>query len=77
MNENCPCEAVRELKKTVEQHEKQLHDGNTSFALIKKDLEYIKSSLDRKSRFNSQSIAAVMQAICTLAVAIIAAKLGL
>lgn len=36
---NCPCEDFIELRKKVEAHEKRLAAGDTSFALLKKDIE--------------------------------------
>ncbi|MBE6716747.1 MAG: hypothetical protein E7573_07490 [Ruminococcaceae bacterium] len=76
MSDNCPCEAVRELKTIVERHDRQLNKDHTEFAEIQKDLQYIKESLDKKSRLNMTTVTAVIQALCTLAVMIIAAKLG-
>lgn len=76
MSDNCPCEAVRELKTIVERHDRQLNNDHTEFAEIQKDLQYIKESLDKKSRLNMTTVTAVIQALCTLAVMIIAAKLG-
>lgn len=38
---DCPCEAVRELKKIVEQHDKRLDDGNVQFAVISTKLNII------------------------------------
>ena len=40
--ENCPCDAVRELKEMVMQHDAELKKGAVNFALIKQDLEYNK-----------------------------------
>lgn len=54
-----------------------LAEGSTAFATIRQDLEYIKNSLDKKSRFNITAVSALIQAICTLLVSIIAAKLGM
>ncbi len=76
MSDNCPCEAVRELKTIVERHDRQLNNDHTEFAEIQKDLQYIKESLDKKSRLNMTTVTAVIQALCTLAVMIIATKLG-
>ena len=53
----------------------ELADGATAFATIRKDLQYIKESLDRKSRFNVNTVSAIVQAICTLLVTFIAARL--
>ena len=33
-SEKCPCDAVRELKELVSEHEKLLHRGSTHFAVI-------------------------------------------
>ena len=56
---------------------KELADGATSFATIKQDLNYIKEKLDKKSRFNSAAVTSVIQAVCAVLVAYMAAKLGL
>lgn len=37
----CPCEEFKELKSRVDDHDKRLYAGNTSFALIRKDIEAI------------------------------------
>ena len=56
---------------------KELADGATSFATIKQDLNYIKEKLDKRSKFNSATVSSIIQAVCTLLVALIAAKLGI
>lgn len=38
---NCPCEAVRELKEIVAQHSEQLNRGNTQFAVINTKLNMV------------------------------------
>ena len=75
--ENCPCEAVRKIEAVLDRHEAQLARGQTDFAVIRTDLNYIKSKLDERSRFNTQTVSAIVQAVCTLLVALIAARLGL
>lgn len=55
----------------------ELAEGSTAFATIRQDLQYIKDSLDKKSRFNMNTVSSIIQAVCTLLVAIIAAKLGI
>lgn len=79
--EGCPCEAVKELKFLVERHERQLNEGETSFALIKKDLDYIKERLDEKKKFNSgiaaSIIAAAVSGILMLILGFVAAKMGM
>ncbi len=55
----------------------ELAEGSTAFATIRQDLEYIKNSLDKKSRLNVTTVSAVIQALCTLFLSIIAAKLGI
>ena len=75
--EGCPCEAVRKLEGIIDRHDRELAQGNTDFAVIRSDINYIKAKLDEKSRFNSQTISAIIQAVCTLLVALIAARLGL
>lgn len=71
------CEALKELKNIVKNHEKRLNEGNTDFAVIKSDLSYIREALDKKSRFNASTVLSIIQALCTLAVAVIAAKIGI
>ena len=75
--EGCPCDAVKRMENVLERHEEQLCRGNTDFAVIKTDLNYIKAKLDAHSRFNTQTVSAIVQAVCTLLVAVIAARLGL
>ncbi len=53
----------------------QLAEGNTAFATIRQDLQYIKEKIDKKSKLNISVIMAMVQAICTLAVTLIAARL--
>lgn len=55
----------------------ELAEGSTAFATIRQDLQYIKNTLDKKSKFNSTTVSSIIQAVCTLLVAIIAARLGL
>lgn len=75
--EGCPCEAVRDLTELVREHDKRLHDGNTTFALIQQDLGYIKARLDEKKKFNSGVFSAIVQSACAILLAYVAAKLGL
>ena len=75
--EGCPCEAVKKLETVIDRHEAQLAKGDTDFAVIRPDLNYIKAKLDERSRCNTQTVSAVVQAVCTLLVAVIAARLGL
>lgn len=42
---DCPCEAVRELKKIVEQHDRRLDDGNVQFAVISTKLNIIMAAM--------------------------------
>ncbi len=67
----------KECGECTRQIREELADGSTAFATIRQDLQYIKESLDKKSKFNSNTISSIIQAICTLLVTIIAAKLGL
>ena len=55
---------------------KELAEGNTAFATIRQDLQYIKEKIDKKSKFNIGVVMSVIQAVCTLAVTLIAAKMG-
>lgn len=77
MAENCPCEAVRELKEIVSRHDRQLNNDHTEFAEIQKDLQYIKETLDKKSKLNLTTVTAIIQAVCTLAVTLLAARLSM
>lgn len=71
------CISRKECGECTRQIREELADGSTAFATIRQDLQYIKNSLDKKSRFNSTTISNIIQAVCTLLVTIIAAKLGL
>ena len=75
--ESCPCDALKKIEAVLDRHEAQLQQGNTDFAVIRTDLNYIKAKLDERSRFNTQTLSAIVQAVCTLLVALIAARLGL
>lgn len=37
----CPCEAVKHLQKIVDEHEKQLNNGNVQFAVINTKLNVV------------------------------------
>ncbi len=67
----------KECGECTRQIREELADGSTAFATIRQDLQYIKDSLDKKSKFNSTTISSIIQTVCTLLVAIIAAKLGI
>lgn len=75
--DGCPCDAVREIKELVERHERQLNEGTTQFALIQQDMGWIKARLDKKDRFNSGIVSSIIQTVCALLMAYIAAKVGL
>jgi hypothetical protein len=77
MPEGCPCEAVKKIEELVKEHDRQLNDGNVKFALIQQDVGWIKAKLDEKKKFNTQTVSAIVQAISTLLIGIIAAKLGI
>lgn len=76
-HDSCPCEAVRELKKIVERHEQSLNTGSTSFALIKQDLEHIKTALEKKDRFNSGLLSNIANIILTILLGYLAVRMGL
>lgn len=67
----------KECSECTRQIREELADGTTAFATIRQDLQYIKDSLDKKSRLNMTTVTAVIQAVCTLLVAVIAARLGI
>lgn len=53
----CPCAAVEELKKMVEkqsqrldEHQKRLYDGNTTFELLRRDIATLTASLAEQTR---------------------------
>lgn len=73
----CPCEAVRELKKTVERHEHELALGSTSFALIKQDLEHIKAAVEKKDRFGANLLSSIVNIILSLVLGWFAIRLGM
>lgn len=75
--EGCPCDAVAELKRLVSGHDRQLANGNTSFALIQKDLDYIKAKLDDKKKFNTGVLNAIINAAVAILLGYVALKLGL
>lgn len=79
--ENCPCDAVRELKEMVMQHDAELKKGAVNFALIKQDLEYIKGSLDsaKKNKLSIENgiIIAIVSAVLSFVASIILAKCGI
>ena len=76
-HDTCPCEAVRELKTIVERHERELALGTTSFALIKQDLEHIKTALEKKDRFNTNILSNIVNIILSILLGFIAIKMGL
>lgn len=76
MAENCPCEAVRELKEIVSRHDRQLCRDNTEFAEIQKDLQYIRENLDKKNKIGMTTVSAIIQAICTIIVTLTVSRLG-
>lgn len=55
----------------------ELAEGSTAFATIRQDLQYIKEKLDKRNKFNASAISVVIQAVCTLIVTLIAAKIGI
>ena len=66
MENNCPCEAVKHLQKTVDDHEKRLADGNTNFALIQRDLQYIREKIEKRDKFNGKIFLYIIQSILTI-----------
>ncbi len=66
----------KECTECNRQIREELAEGSTAFATIRQDLQYIKDSLDKKSKFNTATVSSIIQAACTLLVAIIAARLG-
>lgn len=80
----CPCDAVetikedvRELKAVVDKHDRRLSQGETQFALISKDIEFIKLAVTKKSKFNADVISAIVQSLVSILLGFIAVKIGL
>lgn len=68
---------VKECSECRAHFQRELSAGTTNFAEIRKDLQYIKDRLDKKNKINMTAVTAVIQALCTLLTALIAAKLGI
>ena len=77
MENTCPCEAVRHLIKTVDDHEKRLADGNTNFALIRRDLQYIREKIEKRDKFNGNVFLYIIQSILTIILGFVAVKIGM
>ena len=65
----------RECSECTAKIRNELAEGSTAFATIRQDLQYIKDRLDKKSRFNLNTISIIIQSVCTLIMTILAAKL--
>ena len=65
----------RECSECTAKIRNELAEGSTAFATIRQDLQYIKDRLDKKSRFNLNTISIIIQSLCTLLMTIIASKL--
>ena len=74
---NCPCEAVKQLQALVNAHEKRLAQGNTDFALVRQDLQFIREKIEKKEKFNGNVFLYVIQAMLTLIMGYVALKLGI
>ncbi len=77
MESSCPCEAVKHLQKTVDDHEKRLADGTTNFALIQRDLQYIREKIEKRDKFNGNIFLYIIQSILTIILGFVAVKIGL
>lgn len=83
-NEIHPCdigktntERIARLEERADKFEARLSKGEVNFAIIQQDLGYIKAKLDKKEHFNSQTVASILQIICSILIAYVAAKIGL
>lgn len=65
----------RECSECTAKIRNELAEGSTAFATIRQDLQYIKDRLDKKSRFNLNTLSIIIQSVCTLIMTILAAKL--
>lgn len=65
----------RECSECTAKIRNELAEGSTAFATIRQDLQYIKDRLDKKSRFNLNTLSILIQSVCTLIMTILAAKL--
>ena len=67
----------KECSECTQRIREELAQGTTAFATIRQDLQYIKDRLDKKNKINFVTVSGMIQAVCTLLVAIIASRLGL
>lgn len=65
----------RECSECTAKIRNELAEGSTAFATIRQDLQYIKDRLDKKSRFNLNTLSIIIQSVCTLIMTVLAAKL--
>lgn len=65
----------RECSECTAKIRNELAEGSTAFATIRQDLQYIKDRLDKKSRFNLNTVSIIIQSVCTLIMTILASKL--
>lgn len=70
-------ERIARLEERADKFEARLSKGEVNFAIIQQDLGYIKAKLDKKEHFNSQTVASILQGICSILIAYVAAKIGL
>ncbi len=68
--------SVKECNACRSKIQRELSAGSTNFAEIQKDLQYIKDRLDKKNKLSMTTVTAVIQALCTVLVAFVAARLG-
>lgn len=70
-------ERIVRLEERADKFEARLSKGEVNFAIIQQDLGYIKAKLDKKEHFNANTISSIVQAVCSLLLAYVAAKIGI
>ena len=83
-NPTCACdvgknnmERIIRLEERADKIDARLTKGEVNFAIIQQDLGYIKAKLDKKEKFSAQTAASIVQIICSIVLAYVAAKIGL
>ena len=66
--ENCPCDAVREIKEEVMRHDAAINESVTSRALINQKLDMILDSSAKKKNNNSDIWKGAIIAFITLVI---------
>ena len=73
--ENCPCDAVRELKEIVARHDGAINESVTSRALINQKLDMILESSAKKKNNNSDIWKGAIIALISFLISYVGANL--